>query len=45
MITNPNKTMSLMANYWKGYGNEFARPYVLEYEEITCVPDMASGQG
>jgi len=34
MITNPNKTMSLMANYWKGYGNEFARPYVLEYEEV-----------
>lgn len=33
MVTqNPNKTMAIMANYWKGYGNEFARPYVMEFE-------------
>ena len=32
---NSQKVMSICANYWKGYGNEFARPYVMEidYEE------------
>lgn len=28
------KTMSICANYWKGLGNEFARPFIMEYVEI-----------
>ena len=30
VTNNSNKVMSICANYWKVYGNEFARPYVLE---------------
>lgn len=31
-----------MQTYYKGYGsNTHERQYVLEYEEVTCVPDMA----
>ena len=41
-----NKASCFIQDYYKGYGsNTHERQYVLEYEEITCVPDMASRKG
>ena len=36
VTSDSQKVMSICANYWKGYGNEFASPYVLE---MCCCDD------